>query len=60
MISMFDTTNDEFMWWKMCAHTEFIHNALSGRRPLLRFDHPGRKLAEKYFSARVLGERRKS
>lgn len=28
-------------------------------KPLLRFDHPGRNLAEKYFSARLLGERRK-
>lgn len=28
-------------------------------KPVVRFDHPGRALAEKYFSARLLGERRK-
>lgn len=32
---------------------------ISYRKPILRFDHPGRKLAERYFSARLCGEKRK-
>ena len=67
------TSIDEQMtpefWWtfinlqakksRVVSFYDFLmHGYISYSKPVVRWDHPGRKLAESVFSKRLLGEKR--